>query len=90
MGRGFNGISFDGTTVRAGASALDAHVVIEDGRWAQADAIKSVIKSTLRDRFDIDHATLELECTRHACDETSRFGRDHGDPEEDSHTDTAD
>lgn len=29
LGRGFNGIDFDGTRVRAGAAALDAHVAIK-------------------------------------------------------------
>lgn len=55
-------------------AALDAHVVIEDGQWTRADAIKGAIKTALRERFDIHHATLELECARHVCDETSRFG----------------
>ncbi len=48
-------------------AALDAHVVIAAGRWDEADAIKERIKVSLRDRFDIAHTTLELECARHAC-----------------------
>ncbi len=60
-------------------AALDAHVVIEEGRWNNADAIKEQIKSVLSDRFDIEHTTLELECARHACDAPSEFGgRGHG------------
>ncbi|MGB3243758.1 MAG: cation diffusion facilitator family transporter [Sulfitobacter sp.] len=55
-------------------AALDAHVVIEKGQWAQADAIKAAAKKALRDRFEIDHTTLELECGQHACLETSKFG----------------
>ena len=60
-------------------AALDAHVVIEEGRWNDADAIKERIKSVLSDSFDIEHTTLELECARHACDAPSDFGgRGHG------------
>ncbi|MCE8000623.1 MAG: cation transporter [Rhodobiaceae bacterium] len=60
-------------------AALDAHVVIEEGRWSDADAIKERIKSVLSDRFDIEHTTLELECARHACGDPSEFGgRGHG------------
>jgi len=55
-------------------AALDAHVVIEKGRWDEADAIKQRIKSALSDRFGIEHTTLELECSRHACDAPSEFG----------------
>ena len=55
-------------------AALDAHVVIEEGRWNDADAIKERIKSVLSDRFDIEHTTLELECARHACGDPSEFG----------------
>ncbi|MBA3325348.1 MAG: cation transporter [Rhodobacteraceae bacterium] len=56
------------------ASAVDAHVVIDAGRWSEADAIKGRIKAALHDRFDIDHATLELECAAHACDDAPLFG----------------
>ena len=55
-------------------AALDAHVVIAEGRWNDADAVKGRIKAALADRFDIEHTTLELECARHACDDPSAFG----------------
>ena len=61
-------------------AALDAHVVIEEGRWGQADAIKERIKTHLANQFGIEHTTLELECAHHACDDPSEFGvRGHGD-----------
>jgi len=41
-------------------AALDAHVVIAEGRWSDADAVKERIKAALADRFDIEHTTLEL------------------------------
>ncbi|WP_106745519.1 cation diffusion facilitator family transporter [Yoonia maritima] len=60
-------------------AALDAHVVIAEGRWSDADAVKERIKAALTDHFDIEHTTLELECARHACDDLSDFGgRGHG------------
>ena len=60
-------------------AALDAHVVIAEGRWNDADAVKDRIKAALSDRFDIEHTTLELECARHACYDPSEFGgRGHG------------
>lgn len=58
------------------ASAVDAHVVIEDGAWARADAIKAAVKARLADEFNITHTTLELECARHACAGTQSIG--HG------------
>lgn len=56
------------------AAALEAHVVIEEGRWENADAIKASAKAMLRDRYGISHATLELECARHACGDTPSIG----------------
>lgn len=57
-------------------AALDAHIVVERGRWGDADAIKAGIKTVLRDGFHIRHTRLELECSAHACDEAKLFG--HG------------
>lgn len=48
--------------------ALDAHIVIEEGRWGEADAVKSIVKSVLRREFGLTHITLELECHIHACE----------------------
>jgi cobalt-zinc-cadmium efflux system protein len=60
-------------------AALDAHIVIAEGRWNDADPVKDRIKAALFDQFDIEHTTLELECARHACDDPSEFGgREHG------------
>ena len=54
-------------------AALEAHIVIAEGCWSDADAIKSRVKSVLSDRFDIEHTTLEMECARHACDAPTAF-----------------
>jgi len=55
--------------------ALDAHVVIDRGQWDRADAIKTNVKTQLRDAFKINHTTLELECSAHACTDTTVFGQ---------------
>lgn len=54
--------------------ALEAHVVIEDGRWGDADAIKDQIKAKLLFRFQLSHTTLEMECAKHACVDPVTFG----------------
>ncbi|KJS08995.1 MAG: cation diffusion facilitator family transporter [Hoeflea sp. BRH_c9] len=48
-------------------AALDAHLVIDAGRWDNADAIKQAVKDRLKQEFGLGHTTLELECARHAC-----------------------
>ena len=48
-------------------AALDAHLVIDAGRWNDADAIKQAVKARLKLDFGLGHTTLELECARHAC-----------------------
>ncbi|PYE83697.1 cation diffusion facilitator family transporter [Pseudoroseicyclus aestuarii] len=54
--------------------ALESHVVLEPGRWDQADAIKARIKAALAERFGIGHVTLEMECARHACEDAQLIG----------------
>ena len=48
-------------------AALDAHLVIQAGRWGDADAIKQAVKDALNTGFGLTHTTLEMECSRHAC-----------------------
>ena len=57
-------------------AALDTHVVIEDGRWGDLEAIKVTIKERLRDEFDIEHSTLEFERAVHKHEDAERYG--HG------------
>jgi cobalt-zinc-cadmium efflux system protein len=54
-------------------AALEAHVVVSEGRWTDADEIKAHLKKTLVDA-GIGHSTLELECARHACLDTQSIG----------------
>ncbi len=59
-------------------NALDAHIVIAEGAWSDADAIKSQVKLVLQEDFGIGHTTLELECARHVCDDAQPIGHDDG------------
>ncbi len=55
--------------------AIQAHVVIEEDRWSDADAIKTALRTRL-EALGVGHATLELECHFHACDDAATIG--HG------------
>ncbi|PQO23576.1 cation transporter [Rhodobacteraceae bacterium WD3A24] len=56
-------------------AALEAHVTVEEGRWHEADAIKQALRKRLK-ACGVGHATLELECHRHACDGAAAIGHD--------------
>jgi cobalt-zinc-cadmium efflux system protein len=59
--------------------ALSAHVVLGgELTLHQAQQAGDRLKQLLADRFDIDHATLELEC--HACDDDAHAPRDGAQP----------
>ncbi|SPF82057.1 cation diffusion facilitator family transporter [Pseudoprimorskyibacter insulae] len=53
---------------------LLAHVVVSEGHWGQADAIKADLKARLHTEFGIDHMTIEVECTRHSCVDAPLIG----------------
>ena len=55
-------------------NAIDAHLVIEEGAWNNADGIKADVKTLLLDEYDIDDTTLEMECAEHACTEAKSYG----------------
>ncbi len=57
----------------ATSTALSAHVVVDEERSLhQAQVIGDRLRTALAERFDIDHATLELEC--HPCDDAPLAG----------------
>ena len=56
-----------------GRNAVDAHVVVTEGDWDRADAVKDAVRLALKGH-DISHATLEIECSRHACHDRQLFG----------------
>ncbi|WDE12395.1 cation diffusion facilitator family transporter [Thalassomonas haliotis] len=59
-------------------NALDAHIVLEPEQWQRADAIKAEVKALLAKRFAIRHSTLELECSRHVCQNPAIIGHGTG------------
>ena len=48
----------------AGSVALSAHVTVDEPAWAEAAALQTELKAVLRDRFHIEHTTIQLECER--------------------------
>lgn len=54
--------------------ALDAHIVIKDGHWNEADSVKLAVKTMLHNQFGLSHITLELECHNHACKDPQQVG----------------
>ena len=61
-------------------NALQGHLVIEEGQWQNADAVKDRVKTNLGEAFGISHFTLELECHRHACVGSAQIGH-HNPPQ---------
>jgi cobalt-zinc-cadmium efflux system protein len=49
-------------TITSGIYALSAHVLIEDQMTSRSSQILEDINTFLRDRFNIDHTTIQFEC----------------------------
>jgi cobalt-zinc-cadmium efflux system protein len=47
-----------------GAIALSAHVTVDGVTWSDTSGIQAALKAVLRDRFRIEHTTIQLECER--------------------------
>jgi len=47
-----------------GAVALSAHVTADGNHWNEASQVQAALKDVLRDRFQIEHTTIQLECTQ--------------------------
>ena len=60
------------------SSSLDAHLVISQGAWNNADQIKECVKGALKQDFGITHSTLEMECSAHACPDPEIIGHQTG------------
>ena len=54
-------------------TAVNAHVVVTEGNWGRADEIKVAVRQVLIGH-DVSHATMEVECSRHACQDAQLFG----------------
>jgi len=48
-------------TISSGLHALSAHVVVDAAAMGRNDEILTAVKVTLRDRFNIEHATIQIE-----------------------------
>jgi cobalt-zinc-cadmium efflux system protein len=55
------------------AASLEAHLVIAEGAWDRAEAIKAAAKAVL-ETFGIAHSTLELERAGAACQDPPEYG----------------
>jgi cobalt-zinc-cadmium efflux system protein len=53
-------------TISSGHHALSAHVVVGEGDLGRNDAILDDVKSRLRERFAIDHTTIQIESAGYA------------------------
>jgi cobalt-zinc-cadmium efflux system protein len=49
-------------SITTGVNSLSAHIVIEDRMLSDCNNILQLINDMLRDKFDIIHTTLQLEC----------------------------
>ena len=49
-------------TIPSGSHALSAHVTIDDQRLSQAATVLRDLRSEMRERYDITHVTVQLEC----------------------------
>ena len=49
-------------------NALEAHIVVSETSGEEADVIKQRVKALARERFGVDHATLELERVSACCE----------------------
>lgn len=53
-------------TISSGHHALSAHVVVAEGDLGRNDAILDQVKGRLRERFGIDHTTIQIESATYA------------------------
>ncbi len=56
-------------TIGTGASALSAHVLIDDRRVSEATYVLREVDAMVRKRFGVSHVTLQFECENCAADE---------------------
>ena len=53
-------------TISSGLCALSAHLVVQSEAVGQNDQILTAVKADLRQRFGIDHTTLQIESAAYA------------------------
>ncbi len=47
-----------------GAVALSTHVTVDESAWAEVAGVQTALKTMIRERFHIEHTTIQLECRR--------------------------
>ena len=47
-----------------GAVTLSAHVTVDGVTWSDTSGTQAALKAVLRDRFRIEHTTVQLECAQ--------------------------
>ncbi|MBW2056357.1 MAG: cation transporter [Deltaproteobacteria bacterium] len=55
-------------TISSGLYALSGHVLIKDQMVSESGRILEAIRSHLRDRYGVNHTTLQLECECESCE----------------------
>lgn len=72
-------------TIGPGYHALSAHVVLEDQALSATAEVMQALKATLRERFAIEHTTIQFECV--ACNDAGVCGHEAlaSAPEHDAH-----
>ncbi|MCF3648533.1 cation diffusion facilitator family transporter [Synoicihabitans lomoniglobus] len=58
-------------------TALEAHIVVQANQLPQGHALLERVRTLLEQKFDITHATLELETSAHPCGSTERYPAHH-------------
>ena len=71
-------------------AALDAHLVIADERWEEAERIRDEARDMLGERFDVAHTTFELERAGHACHNRQLIGHPREHKHDHAHADDHD
>jgi cobalt-zinc-cadmium efflux system protein len=56
-------------TITSGVDAMSAHITVEDS--VQGDRILAELQRMLKDQFEIEHTTIQLEVER--CEENGTF-----------------
>jgi cobalt-zinc-cadmium efflux system protein len=64
-------------TISTGHYALSAHVVVNPAELGRNDAILDDVKARLRERFGIDHTTIQIESADYAHLFDTVHGHDH-------------
>ncbi len=40
------------------------HATVDESAWGEVAAVQAALKAALRERFRVEHTTIQLECTR--------------------------